>query len=69
VSLSRGDSYGAGDLYLSTHQFGLEHQTRRRPLPGMDCFGPTGRYAPGANNNRGLGMWSHELALGSDRLL
>ncbi len=26
---------------------------------------PTGRYTPGGDGNRGLGMWSHELSIGT----
>jgi len=64
VSLSRGDSYGAGDLYLQPINLGWNTK-RADVIAWYGLFGPTGRYAPGANNNRGLGMWSHELALGS----
>jgi hypothetical protein len=32
---------------------------------GYTMFVPTGRYTDGASNNTGLGMWGHELAVGT----
>ncbi len=32
---------------------------------GYTIFAPTGRYADGADNNTGLGMWGHELSVGT----
>ena len=31
---------------------------------GYGFFAPTGRYEAGADDNRGLGMWSHEITAG-----
>ena len=32
---------------------------------GYTIFAPTGRYADGANNNTGLGMWGQEFSVGT----
>jgi hypothetical protein len=41
------------------------HVTRADATVGYTIFVPTGRYTDGANNNTGLGMWGHELAVGT----
>jgi hypothetical protein len=41
------------------------HFTRADATAGYTIFMPTGRYTDGANDNTGLGMWGHELAVGT----
>jgi hypothetical protein len=64
VSLNRASGYGAGDLYFQPVNLGWATK-HADIITWYGLFAPVGRYTPGANDNRGLGMWSHELALGS----
>src|SRR5688572_2588612 len=41
------------------------HVKRADVMAGYSIFAPTGRYSDGAADNTGLGMWGHELALGT----
>jgi len=41
------------------------HFKRADATAGYTIFVPTGRYSDGANDNTGLGMWGHELAMGT----
>jgi hypothetical protein len=41
------------------------HVKRADATAGYTIFVPTGRYTDGANNNTGLGMWGHELLVGT----
>jgi hypothetical protein len=41
------------------------HFKRADALAGYSIFVPTGRYTDGATDNTGLGMWGHELSLGT----
>jgi hypothetical protein len=41
------------------------HLKRADVTAGYTIFAPTGRYTDGANDNTGLGMWGHELAVGT----
>lgn len=41
------------------------HFTRADATVGYNLFVPTGRYTDGASDNTGLGMWGHELAVGT----
>jgi hypothetical protein len=41
------------------------HVKRADVTAGYTIFAPTGRYSDGADDNTGLGMWGHELALGT----
>ena len=56
--------FGLADLYVVPFQLGWH-------LPTVDVttsygfFAPTGRFEPGADDNLGLGMWSHELSVGT----
>jgi hypothetical protein len=34
-------------------------------MAGLGVYAPTGRYTAGADNNRGLGMWSYEAFAGT----
>jgi hypothetical protein len=64
VGLTSGTGYGAGDLYVQPVILGWTTK-RADVITWYGLYAPTGRYTPGANDNRGFGMWSHELALGS----
>jgi len=64
VNLNQASGYGAGDLYVQPVNLGW--QTKRADIVAWyGLYAPTGKYTPGGEGNRGLGMWSHELALGS----
>jgi hypothetical protein len=41
------------------------HFKRADAIAGYSIFVPTGRYTDGADDNTGLGMWGHELAVGT----
>jgi hypothetical protein len=41
------------------------HFKRADAIAGYGIFVPTGRYANGATNNTGFGMWGHELSAGT----
>ena len=41
------------------------HGTRADGLAVYNIYVPTGRYTDGAANNTGMGMWGHELGLGT----
>jgi hypothetical protein len=55
---------GYSDMYVQPLQLGW-HKERYDTLIGYGLFLPTGRFKPGALNNHGLGMWSHELSAGT----
>ena len=62
------DQFGVGDLYVVPFQLGW-HLERTDMTASYGFFAPTGRYEVGANDNIGLGMWSHELAFGFTQYL
>jgi hypothetical protein len=64
VSLNKGTGYGAGDLYVQPINLGWTTK-HADVITWYGLFAPTGKYAPGGEGNRGYGMWSHELGLGS----
>ena len=41
------------------------HFKRADATAGYTIFAPTGRYTDGASDNTGLGMWGHELSVGT----
>ena len=53
-------SWGLGDLYVQPLSLGW-HRERADFIAGIGIFAPTGRYADGADDNTGLGMWSFEV--------
>ncbi|HXW08369.1 MAG TPA: transporter [Vicinamibacterales bacterium] len=61
--LSEEASYGLSDLYVMPAQLGW-HFRRADVTAGFAFFAPTGRYAAGASDNLGKGMWSYELSGG-----
>lgn len=62
------DQFGLGDLYVVPIQLGW-HFTSTDLISSYGFFAPTGRYEAGANDNIGLGMWSHELSVGATQYL
>ena len=67
VELPRLDdnpSPGMSDMYIQPFNLGW-HTNRADVLAGYGFFTPTGRYAAGANDNTGLGMWGHEVFAGT----
>jgi hypothetical protein len=61
-----GSNPGAGITDMAIQPISLGwHRKRADVLTGYTMFVPTGRYEDGASNNTGLGMWGHELALGT----
>jgi len=60
--------FGFGDLYVVPFQLGW-HLEQTDVVASYGFFAPTGRYEPGADDNIGLGMWSHELSVGITQYL
>jgi hypothetical protein len=52
------------DSVIAPISFGW-HFARADATTGYTIFMPTGRYTDGARDNTGLGMWGHELAVGT----
>lgn len=57
-------SPGLSDMYIQPVNLGW-HFKRADVTGGYGFYIPTGRYSPGATDNTGLGMWGHELFIGS----
>ena len=53
-----------GDAYIAPVQLGW-HSPRTDVTVGYAFVPPTGRYEAGGDDNRGLGMWSHEISAGT----
>ncbi len=62
------DQFGFGDLYVVPFQLGW-HWERTDMTASYGFYAPTGRYEPGADDNIGLGMWSHEFSVGVTQYL
>ena len=60
LGISSDTDIGAGDLYVQPINLGW-HNESADFMAGLGVFAPTGRYADGASDNTGLGMWSYEL--------
>ena len=56
--------FGFSDLYIVPVQLGW-HFEGVDVIASYGFFAPTGRYESGADDNIGLGMWSHEFSLGA----
>lgn len=56
--------FGYADLWAQPIQLGW-HRKQADIITWYAFYAPTGRYEPGARDNRGFGQWSHELSLGS----
>lgn len=59
---------GLGDVYVVPVTLGWRQQ-RANFNAGIGFFAPTGRYADGADDNLGKGMWSWELSAGTTAFL
>jgi hypothetical protein len=57
-------SYGFGDTYFSPLQLGWNFKHADMIASYAFCA-PTARYAVGASDKRGLGMWTNEFGLGT----
>jgi hypothetical protein len=57
-------SWDFNDIYVVPVYLGW-HLPRADFVAGYGFFAPTGRYTAGADDNVGLGMWSHELQAGT----
>ncbi|MBZ5537822.1 MAG: transporter [Acidobacteriia bacterium] len=57
-------SPGLSDMYVQPLSLGW-HFKRADLTTGYGFFAPTGRYKAGASDNTGLGMWGHEVSLGT----
>jgi hypothetical protein len=64
LGLSETASTGLSDLYVMPAQLGWQFK-RADALVGVGIFAPTGRYAAGASDNLGKGMWSYEASGGA----
>ncbi len=51
---------GLTDVYIQPITLGW-HKKRADYIAGLGIYAPTGRYAPDADDNLGMGMWSFEL--------
>ena len=56
--------WGLNDFYVVPLYLGW-HTPRADFVAGYGFYAPTGRYEAGANDNVGLGMWSHEIQAGT----
>ena len=57
-------NFGLGDLYLQPINLGW-HLKQVDFMAGYGLYFPTGRYTAGADDNTGLGMWTHEFSAGT----
>ena len=55
---------GLTDVFIQPINLGW-HQPRADFTAAYGLYLPTGRYEHGAENNTGLGMWAHEILLGT----
>jgi len=60
--------WGFSDLYVVPLYLGW-HAPRADFVAGYGFFAPTGQYEAGASGNVGLGMWGHEIQLGTTAYL
>jgi hypothetical protein len=63
LGVSEKASVGISDVYVMPAQLGW-HFRRADAVAGVAFFAPTGRYAAGASDNLGKGMWSYEASAG-----
>src|SRR5262249_53118335 len=56
--------YGYSDMWVQPIQLGW-HRKQADITTWYAFYAPSGRYEPGAHDNRGFGQWSHELSLGT----
>ena len=58
------NDFGLGDIYLQPINLGW-HLKQVDFMVTYGIYFPTGRYKLGANDNTGLGMWTHEFGAGT----
>ena len=63
-TFNQNPSAGFGDIFITPISLGW-HATRADVTTSYSIFLPTGRYEAGADDNTGLGMTGHEVALGT----
>ena len=56
--------YGITDMWIVPIQIGW-HKKQADFITWYAFYAPTGSYTPGARDNHGYGMWSHEISLGT----
>jgi len=64
TDLNSATGYGYADIWVQPIQLGW-HKKQADFTTWYAFYAPTGRYEPGAHDNRGLGQWGHEFSLGS----
>lgn len=57
-------SFGLGDIYLQPINLGW-HLKQADFMVTYGIYFPTGKYSFGADDNTGLGMWTHEFGAGT----
>ena len=63
-SLESSSNFAVSDIYVQPLNLGW-HFKRADVVAGYGVYMPTGDYKAGGRGNTGLGMFSHELSLGS----
>src|SRR5262249_30075327 len=64
ASLDVPGAFAFSDLTVAPLWLGW-HKTRADVVAGWSVFLPTGKWEAGGTDNAGLGMWSHDLQLGT----
>jgi len=64
TEIDKNPGAGLTDSVISPIELGW-HFKQADVLAGYALFVPTGRYADGASNNTGFGMWGHEFSIGT----
>ncbi len=64
TEIDQNPGAGLTDMAIQPISLGW-HLPRADVMTGYTMFVSTGRYEDGASDNTGLGMWGHELALGT----
>ena len=61
---SHASGAGLSDIYIRPFELGW-HKKRAGIRTAYGFYAPSGRFEPGGSKNMGLGMWSHEISVGS----
>jgi hypothetical protein len=64
IDFDTDTGFAIADMWIQPIQIGW-HKKKADFITWYAFYAPTGSYSPGANDNHGYGMWSHELALGT----
>lgn len=62
--INSSTSLGFSDLFVQPLQLGW-HTKRADFTTGYSVYMPTGKYEFGGDDNKGMGMWTHEFSAGS----